>query len=66
MCSLPACGMCCGLLSFFGIWFLLCMGSMFHNQPFFTDLEIWEHHEDEDASKNCYIAAAIYAVTLVV
>lgn len=32
----------------------------------FTDLEIWEHHEDEDASRNCYIAAAIYFVTLLV
>lgn len=64
MCSFPCCGTCCGLLSFFGIWFLLCMGSMFSSQPMFTDLEIWEHHEDEDASRNCYIAAAIYFVTL--
>lgn len=39
---------------------------MFDSQPMYTDIEVWEKHEQGDASKNCYIAAIIYAVTLLV
>lgn len=39
---------------------------MFLWQPMYTDLEAWEHHEDEHASTNCLIGAGIYCVTLVV
>ncbi|CAN0155475.1 unnamed protein product, partial [Discosporangium mesarthrocarpum] len=65
MCSLGCCSQCCALISLFGIFFLLSLGSMFDSQPFYTDLEILHEHEDGHASTNCYFAGGIYACTLV-
>ncbi|CAM9333953.1 unnamed protein product [Choristocarpus tenellus] len=65
MCTIGCCSQFCALLSMFGIFFLLSLGSMFHQQPFYTDEEIWHDGEEDDASNNCYVAGGIYACTLV-